>query len=120
MPAYPPFKVRMSGSISLTCWFLVIIFGRFIAYDWFYCEKTPEGSLMYTLEECAVKLDYLNDITEEPAAEEPVAEEPAPADGETPPAAAPAEGAAPAAPAAAPATPPPATPAPGLLQGKGG
>jgi hypothetical protein len=100
LPSYPPFAVRMSGAISLTCWLLVIIFGRFIAYDWFYCEKTPEGSLMYTLQECAVKLDYLNDVSEEPAAEEP-----APADDAAPADPAPAE--------PAPAEPAPATPAPG-------
>jgi len=109
LPGYPPFKVRLSGALSMTCWFLIIIFGRFIAYDWFNCEKTPPGSLAYVLEECAQKLDYLNDI---PAEEEaPPAEEAAPAD------AAPADGAAPAEPApadgAAPAEPAPATPAPG-------
>lgn len=59
---YPPLKVKLSGAISLTCWFLVIIFGRFIAYDWFYCEKVEKGSLMYVLEECKQAMAYLEDI----------------------------------------------------------
>jgi hypothetical protein len=118
-PSYPPLKVRLSGAASLTCWLLVIIFGRLIAYDWFNCEKTPEGSLVYFMEECAQKLEYLND---QPADGETPAEGETPAaDGETPPTdaapadgAAPVEGAAPAEPAPAePAAPAPATPAPG-------
>jgi hypothetical protein len=47
-----PLPVKLSGGISLTAWFLVIIFGRFIAYDWFYCEKTDPGSLASILQEC--------------------------------------------------------------------
>ena len=47
-----PLPVKLSGGISLTAWLIVIIFGRFIAYDWFYCEKTDPGSLAYVLQEC--------------------------------------------------------------------
>jgi hypothetical protein len=57
----PPTAVRLSGAISMTCWFFVIIFGRFIAYDWFYCEKTEPGSLVYTLQECKQALSYLEE-----------------------------------------------------------
>jgi len=102
MPSYPPLKVRMSGAISLTCWFLVIIFGRFIAYDWFNCEKTPPGSLAYIMEECAQKLNYLDDAAEEPAADANAA----PSDGVPADSPAPAE-------SATPAEPAPAQPAPG-------
>lgn len=31
----PPAKVRMSAIVSLTCWSLIICFGRFIPYNWF-------------------------------------------------------------------------------------
>jgi hypothetical protein len=110
MPSYPPFKVRLSGAISLTCWLLVIIFGRFIAYDWFNCEKAPPGGVAYFMEECDVKLKYLDDVVDDPAnrGEAPAEETPAdaaPADG-----AAPAEGAAPTEPAT-PAEPAPVQPA---------
>jgi hypothetical protein len=52
--------VKLSGALSMLAWFLVIIFGRFIAYDWFYCEKetTTPGSLMYVLQECDSALAF--------------------------------------------------------------
>jgi hypothetical protein len=106
MPSYPPAKVRLSGALSMTCWFLIIIFGRFIAYDWFNCEKTPPGGVAYYMEECAQKLEYLNDA----AGEEPAADGAAPADAAPADAAPPADGAAPAEPAT-PAEPAPAEPA---------
>ena len=102
----PPTVVRLSGAISMTCWFLVIIFGRFIAYDWFYCEKTEPGSLVYNLQECKQALSYMEEGAGEggEAAEpETTTEEPAP---EFAPADAPADG-------AAPAEPAPQTPATG-------
>jgi hypothetical protein len=102
----PPTIVRLSGAISMTCWFLVIIFGRFIAYDWFYCEKTEPGSLVYNLQECKAALSYMEEgageggeATEPETTTEDVAPEAAPAE-------APADG-------AAPAEPAPQTPATG-------
>lgn len=56
----PPLKVRVSGAISLVAWLLIIIFGRFIAYDWYRCEKVPVGSFVYTFAECKAALGYLN------------------------------------------------------------
>jgi hypothetical protein len=91
----PPAKVRLSGALSMTSWFLIIILGRFIAYDWFYCDKVKPGSLVYALEECKSALSYLDAIPEEEAPPEEAPAEPAPADG------------------AAPAEPAPAQPAPG-------
>jgi hypothetical protein len=83
----PPTAVRLSGAISMTCWVLVIIFGRFIAYDWFYCEKTEPGSLVYTLQECKQALSYLEEgaaeggeATEPDASADPPAPEEAPAE----------------------------------------
>lgn len=49
-----PLPVKLSGAISLSAWLLVIIFGRFIAYDWFYCEKTEPGSLASIVQECEI------------------------------------------------------------------
>jgi hypothetical protein len=107
-----PLVVKLSGALSMLAWFLVIIFGRFIAYDWFYCEKetTTPGSLMYVLQECDSALAFREEGGEE-MIEEEVIEEEAPAedaaaDGEAPAEEAPAEEA-PAEPAA------PAQPAPG-------
>jgi hypothetical protein len=77
----PPTIVRLSGAISMTCWFLVIIFGRFIAYDWFYCDKTPPGSLMYTLQECKQQLWYLEEAEEGAETIEPEATEDAAPEG---------------------------------------
>lgn len=31
----PPLKVRMSAIVSLSCWTIIICFGRFIPYNWF-------------------------------------------------------------------------------------
>lgn len=49
----PPNRVRISGAISMTCWILVIIFGRFIAYDWYKCDKLEPSSFLYTFAECS-------------------------------------------------------------------
>jgi hypothetical protein len=110
---YPPLKVKLSGAISMTCWFLVIIFGRFIAYDWFYCEKVDPNSAMYVMEECKQALSYMDEVEDEdtgetieeeaPADDAAPAEEstgdPAAEEGETPPEPAPEDPAAPAQPA---------------------
>lgn len=90
----PPARVKLSGAVSLVSWLLIIIFGRFIAYDWYRCEKVEPGSFVYVVAECSQALSYLEEggegaIEEAPAEEAAPAEEPAP---DTPP---PAEGAAP-------------------------
>ncbi len=92
----PPTRVRVSGLVSMACWALVIIFGRFIAYDWYRCEKVPEGSFVYVFAECESALSYLKEG--EAASEEPVPDEAPPPDvpAQLPPA-----------PAGAPATPVP-------------
>jgi len=48
----PPRAVKLSGAISLTSWALIIVFGRFIAYDWFNCGK-PQPDIINVLAECA-------------------------------------------------------------------
>lgn len=88
-----PTAVKLSGTISLVSWLLVIIFGRFIAYDWFYCEKTEPGSFSYVIQECAAYMGHdeasLETTQGDPAAGEtgappdmpPDPQEPAPTDG---------------------------------------
>ena len=36
--ARAPKQIRTSAALSLGFWILIVIFGRFIAYDWFDCE----------------------------------------------------------------------------------
>ena len=107
-----PLVVKLSGALSMLAWFLVIIFGRFIAYDWFYCEKetTTPGSLMYVLQECDSALAFREGDVGEVIEEEVTGEEAVPDDGtgeSVEGEEAPAEDAAPA------ETPAPAQPAPG-------
>jgi hypothetical protein len=99
----PPAKVKLSGAISLVSWLLIIVFGRFIAYDWYRCEKVPEGSFVYVVAECKQALSYLDGEGE--ATEEESTTDEAPAEESTTDPAAP-EG-------EAPAEPAPAQPAPG-------
>lgn len=48
----PPLAARASAMISLTIWVLMIVMGRFIAYNWYDCGK-PQPDLINTLQECA-------------------------------------------------------------------
>jgi hypothetical protein len=56
----PPASVRIIAGISLSCWILVVVCGRLIAYgDWLHCHKLEEGSLMYSFASCpAVQGEY--------------------------------------------------------------
>jgi hypothetical protein len=48
----PPAPARISAVVSLASWILVIMFGRFIAYDWYDCGKAlPHW--VNVAEECA-------------------------------------------------------------------
>lgn len=38
-----PMPVRVGAALSLIFWILIVIAGRFIAYDWFDCEYTDPG-----------------------------------------------------------------------------
>jgi hypothetical protein len=90
----PPSRVRLSGAISMTCWVLIIIFGRFIAYDWYRCDKVPPGSFVYIVAECKQALAYLEEGQEESTDESvsdegmtddgAATDEATPAEGETP------------------------------------
>lgn len=48
----PPTAVRLSGLASLTVWLLVIIMGRFIAYNWYECGK-PQSAFINQVQACA-------------------------------------------------------------------
>ncbi len=74
----PPMKVKLSGAISMASWLLIIIFGRFIAYDWYRCEKVEPGSFVYVVAECQQALSYLGEGGEEGVEEEEVVEDAAP------------------------------------------
>ena len=60
----PPAPARVSAAVSLACWILVIMFGRFIAYDWFDCGKAlPHW--VNVAEECATSEHGAYDLTTE-------------------------------------------------------
>jgi hypothetical protein len=50
--ARPPFAARASAVISLSAWVLVIVMGRFIAYNWFECGK-PLPDIINVSQSCA-------------------------------------------------------------------
>jgi hypothetical protein len=50
--AAPPLAARASAFISLTIWVLMIVMGRFIAYNWYDCGK-PQPGVINALQECA-------------------------------------------------------------------
>jgi uncharacterized membrane protein len=50
--AKPPAAARASAVISLASWALIIMLGRFIAYDWFECGK-PLPEWANVVQECA-------------------------------------------------------------------
>ena len=58
----PPWPARMSAVASLTAWVLVIVMGRFIAYNWFDCGK-PMSAFMNSVEECATSEKGAQQIT---------------------------------------------------------
>jgi hypothetical protein len=72
--------VKLSGALSMSCWLLIIILGRFIAYDWYRCEKVEPGSFVYWFAECKQAMAFTEVPFEDPPAEsvaEPGAEAPA-------------------------------------------
>jgi len=59
----PPAKARLSATVSILSWILVITFGRFIAYDWFECGK-PLPHWANAAQECAISERGAIDLTE--------------------------------------------------------
>lgn len=49
----PPASARRSAALSLTSWAVVIVTGRFIAYNWFDCDR-PQPDWVIFLAGCVV------------------------------------------------------------------
>jgi hypothetical protein len=52
--AIPPKSVRASALVSLCAWTLVIFAGRFIAYNWFDCDRQPQPPFVNWAAGCVV------------------------------------------------------------------
>ena len=50
----PPLSARISAGVSLSMWAGVIVTGRFIAYNWFDCDR-PQPDWVITLAGCVVE-----------------------------------------------------------------
>jgi hypothetical protein len=48
----PPLAARASALVSLSIWVLMIVMGRFIAYNWYDCGK-PQPDIVNALQQCA-------------------------------------------------------------------
>lgn len=48
----PPLNIKMSALVSMSAWILIIVFGRFIAYNWFECGK-PQSAFTNIVQECS-------------------------------------------------------------------
>jgi hypothetical protein len=48
-----PRKARLAGALSLLLWAAVVVCGRFIAYNWFDCDRQPQPALINALAGCA-------------------------------------------------------------------
>ena len=53
----PPQAVRVSAMVSLATWTLVIFAGRFIAYNWFDCDRQPQPAFVNWAAGCVVETD---------------------------------------------------------------
>jgi hypothetical protein len=50
--AVPPRAARMAGGLSLALWMAIIFNGRFIAYNWFDCDRQPQWAIINFLTSC--------------------------------------------------------------------
>lgn len=55
--AVPPKSVRVSAMVSLATWIVVIFAGRFIAYNWFDCDRQPQPPFVNWAAGCAMESD---------------------------------------------------------------
>jgi len=53
----PPFSARLGAGVSLTLWILVVVTGRYAAYDWFACDRVT--GLVADLSQCEIYVDAL-------------------------------------------------------------
>ena len=52
-----PKTVRVSAIVSLTAWTCVIFAGRFIAYNWFDCDRQPQPPFVNWAAGCVIEPD---------------------------------------------------------------
>lgn len=48
----PVKEARTAGAISLTLWTGIVMSGRMIAYNWFDCDRQPQGDIINFLTSC--------------------------------------------------------------------
>lgn len=53
--AKPPKAVRVSAMVSLASWTIVVFAGRFIAYNWFDCDRQPQPAFVNWAAGCVVE-----------------------------------------------------------------
>jgi hypothetical protein len=53
--AHIPRRARMAGAASLLLWGAIVFSGRFIAYNWFDCDRQPQSDLVNLLAGCVVE-----------------------------------------------------------------
>jgi hypothetical protein len=49
-----PRAVRRAGAVSIILWALIIVFGRFIAYNWIDCDIQPQPTIVNVFAGCVV------------------------------------------------------------------
>jgi hypothetical protein len=54
MQARLPSVARRAGLVSIVLWALIIVFGRFIAYNWFDCDIQPQSAFVNWFAGCVV------------------------------------------------------------------
>jgi hypothetical protein len=47
-----PRKAMLAGALSLLLWAAIVVCGRFIAYNWFDCDRQPQPALINALAGC--------------------------------------------------------------------
>ena len=53
----PPRAVRVAGAVSLLVWALVVVTGRFIAYNWFDCDIQPQPDFVNWASGCVLQAE---------------------------------------------------------------
>lgn len=49
-----PWTARRAGLVSIILWALIVVFGRFIAYNWFDCDIQPQSAFVNWFAGCVV------------------------------------------------------------------
>ncbi len=50
----PPRAARVAGAVSIVAWTLIVMSGRFIAYNWFDCDIQPQPAFVNWAAGCTV------------------------------------------------------------------